>query len=140
MSEKIKGDAAAQRYSRDSLQGIPDVGQGLLDAQSNQDDAGYHRQVQVAVGVSRKPRPLLPLRCGEPTPGDQHNEVEVGPPEGGGERDPEHAGDHDPYPDRQPRGPDTERHDRLAEGYDHYEAVALHEMLRVNPEARHTAD
>src|SRR3712207_8305454 len=35
--------------------------QRLLDAQSDQHDAGHHRQVQVAVGVSGQGSPLVSL-------------------------------------------------------------------------------
>ena len=57
---------AGVRHGRDSPQWIPDVAEGLLDAEGGEDDPCHHRQVQVAVGVSRQPRPLLSPRGGEP--------------------------------------------------------------------------
>src|SRR5215204_1781999 len=64
--EQVEGDPATQCYGRDRPQRIPDVREGLLYAQSDEDDPCYHWQVQVAVGVARKPRPLLSLRRREP--------------------------------------------------------------------------
>ena len=39
-------------------------------------------------------------------------------------------------PSPTPRSPHPNRHDRLAQGYDHHEAVALGDVPRVDPEAR----
>src|ERR671917_1580898 len=59
MPEKVEGDPATQCYGRDRPKRIPDVREGLLDAQSDEDYPCYHRKVQVAVGVARQPRSLL---------------------------------------------------------------------------------
>jgi hypothetical protein len=132
---EVERDAPTQRNRRDRPERIPDVSQGLLDAEGGKDYPCNHRQVQQAVGVSRQPCPLLSLRRREPPLGIQRDEVEVRSPQGCGERDPENDGDEYSYPERQPRGPDAGRHDRLAQGYDDYEAVALHEVPSVDPEA-----
>jgi hypothetical protein len=87
--EEVERDTPAQRHGRDRPERAPDVGQGLLDAEGDEDYPRNHRQVQQAVGVSR-----------------------------------------------QPRGPDAYGHDRLAQGYDDYEAVAHHEVPSVDLEDR----
>jgi hypothetical protein len=37
VSEEVQGDAAAQRDGWDGFEWVPDVGQGLLDAQGDED-------------------------------------------------------------------------------------------------------
>src|SRR3712207_8267444 len=45
-----------------------------------------------------------------------------------------------PSPERQARSADAYGHYRLAQGYDHYEAVSLHEVSRVDSEARRSEE
>jgi len=96
--------------------------------------------VQVAAGVTRQLRPLLSLRRREPPLGGWHDTVEVGLLQGCGERDPEHGGDDYLRPKRHPRSPYPDRHDRLVQGYDDHEAVALSQVPGVDPEARDVED
>jgi hypothetical protein len=76
----------------------------------------------------------------EPPLGGKHGEVEVSPPQGGGEGTPEHGGDDNFRSERHPRSAYPHRNDRLAEGYDHHEAVTLGEVPCMDPEALDAAD
>ena len=61
--------------------------------------------------------------------------AEVGPPQAGGQQQAEHGHAGQGQVDREAGGADADGHDRLAEGDDHHQAVALHEVGRGDPEA-----
>jgi hypothetical protein len=54
--EQVKGRAAAESDSRHGVERLANVVERRLQAESKEDDARDHRQVEVAVGVQRKPR------------------------------------------------------------------------------------
>ena len=62
--------------------------------------------------------------------------AEVGPPEAGAERQPEHGHRDEPRRQRVVARADPHGHDRLAERHDHDQAVPLDEMARGDLEAR----
>lgn len=70
-------------------QGVSGVGEGLLDARGDEDDADDHTQVQVAVGVTGQAGTLVPPRPREPPLGGEGNVIEVGPPQPRGDGHPE---------------------------------------------------
>ena len=115
---------------------VADVLQHLLQAEREQDDAGDHRQVPVAVGVAREPRARLALCATQHPLGDQRDHVEVGPPQAARHRQPQDGrGDHGPR-DRFPGHALADRHDRLPQRDDDDQAVSLGEMRRgVQPPA-----
>ena len=112
------------------VEGVIDVCEGLLEAEGRQHDARHHREVQVRVRVPCEHVARAPFRRqGQASCVHERDDVEVRPPQGGGEADPEHrrrdhaGGEIDP-------GTDTQRDDRLAERQDDDQAVALGEVPR----------
>src|SRR3712207_8689340 len=82
--------------------------QRLLDAQSDQHDAGHHRQVQVAVGVSGRGSPLVSLGPDQAPLRGERDVVEVSPPQPGGEDYPEDGGEDYSHPQFEPGRADSE--------------------------------
>ena len=102
----------------------------LLHAEGEQDDAGHHREVQVAVGVPRDARAGHSFRLGHLSLRHDRNDVEVGPPECCRDHHAQDCGQDDPATEVDPGGPDPDRDDRLSEGDDHDQSVTLGEMRR----------
>ena len=120
------------------LQRIVDVLERLLDPERDQDDPGDHQEVQVRVGVARH---LVLLaadrRALQPPRRDQGDDVEYIHHMRRREPDADHGGhalaDAERLPDADP-----DRDDRLAQGDDHDQAVALgevagHELPALEP-------
>ena len=116
------------------------MGERRLHAEREQDDPGDHRQVEVRVEVARQHRSLLARRVGQPGLVDVDGPVEVRPPQGGGDDDSKDRGRDPGGVERQPFGADPDRHDRLSDGDDHDQPVALHEVLRRDAPAPHADD
>ena len=86
-----------ERLGQRVMTRITDVLHDLLQAEREQDDAGDHRQVPVAVGVACEPRARLALCATQHPLGDQRDHVEVGPPQAARHRQPQDGrGDHGP--------------------------------------------
>jgi len=130
VAQQVDRGPAQEGEPGDVVEGLVEVGQGPLQPEGDEDDPGDHREVQIRVGVPGQ-RVALPAfgRLGQPTLGHQRDDVEVGPPEGGGQPDPEHRGDDDAGGEVGLRG-DAERDDGLAEGEDDHQVVALGEVGR----------
>ena len=127
-AEQVDGEAAEQGEGGDVVEVLVVVGDRRLQAEGDEDDPGDHQQVDVGVGVAGE-LVLRPPDLGfaEPPGRDQGDDVEVGPPERRGEEDAEHGGGADPEVEGA-GGADPDRDDRLAEGDDDDQAVALGEV------------
>ena len=118
----------AERDRGDGLELLTHVGDGLLEPECEEHDAGDHREVEVAVRVQGDPVQLDPARLHQPPPREDRGDVEVEPPERGDDDDSEHRrGDH-------PRvqleaGANADRDDRLAERDQDDQSVSLGEVL-----------
>jgi hypothetical protein len=130
VGEQVHGGAAEQCRSRDRPELVADVGQRGLQPEGHEHDAGDHRVVQVGPRVSGQ-RVLVTTRWrrGQSLGGDDGHRVEVGPPHRREDGHSDDGGDHHAGGDAA-FGPDPDRHDRLAEGDDDEQAVALGEVLR----------
>ena len=106
------------------------MGERRLHAEREQDDPRHHRQVQVGIEVAREQGPFLAGRFGQPRLGDVDDPVEVRPPQRGGNDDAEQGGRDRARIERDSRGSDADRDDRLSQRDDHDQPVALDEVLR----------
>ena len=131
--DEVERDAAAERDRRDRLERVADVRHRLLDADREEDDAGDHRQVEVAVRVAGHPELCAARRLAEPPLRNQRDHVEVRPPERGGDGEAKQGSGDDAGIERGCTDPD--RHDRLAERDDHDQAVPLGEVAGREPPA-----
>ena len=138
--EEIDREAAAEGHRRNGLERLADVFEGLLHGQSEQDDPGHHRQVEVAVDVARKRGTGGAGDPREQALGDDRGPVEVRPPERRRYDDPEQRGRHDSQSERYPRSADADCDDRLADRDDHDQAVPLREVTRRHAPAAAPAD
>ena len=134
---KVEREAAGQANCRNDLERLVDVGERRLHAEREQDDPGDHRQVEVRVQVARQHRSLFARRVGQPGLVDVDGPVEVRPPEGGGDDDSEDRGRDPGGVEWQAFRADPDGDDRLSDGDDHDQPVALHEVLRRDPPATH---
>ena len=130
VSEEVEGGSTEQREGVNSVEGLTHVREGLVEGEGGEHDAGHHREVEVGVGVAGERVPLGALgRLGEPSFGDDGDDVEVDPPERGGEPDAEASGDDDRGRELDLR-PGAQRDDRLSEGEDDDEVVPFGEVGR----------
>ena len=89
MPDQVQGRPAAERNCGHRVQMLPGVADSRLEPESEEHDAGDHRQVEVAVGIQREPV-QLEARCPhEPRPLQDRGHVEVEPPERRDDDDPE---------------------------------------------------
>ena len=63
MCEEVQRSPAAERHPGHGVERVADVMERRLEAEREQDDAGDHRQVEVAVRVSREPARSTLLAC-----------------------------------------------------------------------------
>ena len=112
----------------------------LLQAECEQHDARDHRQVEIAVVVACESRTRRAARLRKLTLRADGVDVEVRPPERGDYDDAEDGGRDDAGRERNARGADADRDDRLAEGDDDDEAEALGEVRRRDAPALAAAD
>ena len=138
--EQVQSDPPNEADRWDGPKRADRFGKRRLQPEGEQDDARNHRKVQVRVHVSRERRALRPPRLGQPCLGNEHDPVEIRPPQGGGHDDAQQRRRDGAGIERQSRRADPDRHDRLAERDDHDEAVALGEMCRRDAPAAAAPD
>ena len=128
MGDEIERDAAAERHRRHELEGVAHVGERLLHPDCEEDDPSDHREVEIAVRVSRHRQLRLARRLLQLALRDDRDDVEIRPPESAGDREPEEHGCEDAEPELGLGGAYPERDDRLAERDNQDEGVALREV------------
>ena len=136
---EVEGGAAAERDCRHRVELLADVTDRRLQAECEEDDPGDHRQVEVAVGVQRKPVQLQAPRLHEPPPHEDRGDVEVEPPERRNNDDSKHRRRDHARTELEP-GAEPDGDDRLAERDDDNQPVPLGEVLRRDPPAAAGAD
>ena len=115
-----------------------DVREAHLDPERQQDDPAHHRQVQHAVGIARHLHARETLGLAELSLRDERDDVEVGPPQRGGDHNPEQRLDDDLGVEL--RRADADRHDRLPQSDDDEEPVPLGEVAGGDPPAAHVGE
>src|SRR4029453_6382494 len=113
--EEVERDAATEPHCGHRVELVADVAKSRLEAESEEDDAGDHREVEIAVRVAREPCLLDTGRLPEPRPREDRGHVEVEPPERRDDDDREPRGDDDSRRQLE-AGTDAARNDRLAQG------------------------
>ena len=88
---QVERRPSTERDGRHRVERLAHVGEGLPQADGEQDDSGDHRVVEVAVRVACQRRLLSGVRLDQPALGDDRHDVEVGPPERRDGGDPEQA-------------------------------------------------
>ena len=135
VSEQVEGNPAKKREGGQRVERVVHLAQRLLQAERDEHDAGDHREVQVGVGIAGQFVSLAPLgRAGQASRRDQRYDVEVDPPQGGRQGDSQHRGRNDARGQVR-RGASSDGDDRLAQGDDDDQPVALGEMRRDEPPA-----
>ena len=87
--EEVDRDTAEQGEGMHTIEWIIDVGQRGLESESGEHDPGDHREVQIGIGVAGERVALVTLRRKREAPcGHERDDVEVGPPQRSGEREP----------------------------------------------------
>src|SRR4029450_10182212 len=132
-----QGGAAGQQQGVGQVEGVVGVADGVLEAGGQGDDAEQHDQVPVAERLDGDPAAPGVGDGGQGPLGAGVVAAEVRPPQAGGEQQPEHGHGGQGQVDGEVGGADADGHDRLAQGDDHHQAVALDEMGRGDPEAAH---
>src|SRR5215204_5118518 len=138
--KEIEREPTAERHGGHRGQRLVDVLDRRLEPESEQDDPGDHRLVQVAVVVAGEPRSRGPGRLRELPFRHDGDDVEIGPPERGDDDDTEDGGGDDARGEREAGGSDAERDDRLSESDDDDEPVPLREVCRRDVPAPPPAD
>jgi hypothetical protein len=113
--------------------------EGCLQSEGEENDAGHHRQVEVAVGVQCETMELEPPRLHETPPREDRGHVEVEPPEGRDNDDSEGSGHHHSRIQLE-AGADADRDDRLAERDQDDQTVPLGKVVRSDPPAASYTD
>ena len=134
MCEQKQRGTAAEGDCGHRVERLTDVADRRLEAEGEEDDAGDHQQVEVAVGVQGEPVQLDALRLHEPPPREDRGYVEVEPPERRDDDDCERGGQQHSRIQLE-AGAEADGDNRLAEGDQDDEPVPLGEVLRRNPPA-----
>src|SRR5207244_5197827 len=79
--EQVERRAAAEAERRNRVELVADMRERRLHGESEEDDAGHHRQVQVGVDVTREGGALCAASVGEQLLPADREEVEVRQPE-----------------------------------------------------------
>ena len=138
-ASQVEGGAAAERHRGHRVERLTDVAERRLEAEGEEDDAGNHRQVEVAVGVQREPVQLQALRLHQPPPCEDRGHVEVEPPERRDHNDSERRR-HDHSRIQLEAGAEADGDYRLAERDQNDQRVPFGEVLGRDPPAAPHAD
>ncbi len=137
VGRQVQRQSTAQAHGGDDVEGRVVMREGRLHAERKQDDPRHHRQVKVGEQVAGEHGALLALGLHQARQADVYRPVEVRPPQGAGHGDAQQRGRDGPGIQRQPGGADADGHDRLSEGDDDDQPMALDEVLRRDAPAAH---